>query len=344
MGVPRWLRLTVAAFSAAALVVVVALGNKWADRKLSYLPRQMLAQADPGWMDVFRKTFTIPPLGALPLRRTTEGDGCAAFTSAVRRWEPGGGRLPPSPAADSDSWRSAAADANLDQVVAAARMRGCGRTSAAFPPGDSASFYLTPPPFVAINIAIQGLNLRARQRLSRHDLAGAQTDLAALLALGDQLLRHDPTTTGMTAGGQAVRVALPTYAAWAQARRDTAALARLAALKAWAEYRPPLGTNPILCQAVPDSALRMATDTSLALGWREAMLFAFASGQLITPRSVLLGVPRRSLDTLRALSRTGDTEFARLAGVALRALEEADRATPVQRWRSALLWTTQWPM
>jgi hypothetical protein len=329
---------------AAVFVLAGALCDKWADRKLNYIPRQMLAQAEPGWMDVFRTTYRIPLLAGLTLPRTTEGDGCVAFYAAVQRWQPAAAPSLEPPAPDSGLWRSVAADTNLDQVIAAARMRGCDAISRAFPQGDSASVYLTPPPYLAIQTTIQGLSLRAQQRLSHHDLAGAQNDAAALLALGDQLLRHDPTVTGLTAGGQAIRAALPAYVAWAQAQRDAAALARLAVLKAWAEYQPPLGTNPILYQAVPDSALRMATDTSLALGYREVMLFAFASAQLLTPRSVLLGVPRQRLDTLRALSRSGGTDFARLAGVAVRALEQTSRKSPVERWRTALQWARQWPM
>ena len=190
-----------------------------------------------------------------------------------------------------------------------------------------------------MRIALQALRVRAEQRLAKHDLKGARADLEALMGLGDQMLRHEITLTGMTAGEQAVRLALPSYLDLARQSGDSAAVTQLDAVQAWAAFRPTLGTNPVLYLAAPDSAFAMATDSSLALGWRQFMLYAYVAGQLSHPRAIVFGVPQAALDRLTPLSNDPNRDVARLARVARGTLERVNANTMRQRWRFAL--TTQ---
>jgi len=337
MAMARRIGLTL---SLLALLAVVAggLGYRWSARKLGYLPRQMLSQAGPGWMDAFRRTYRVPPLQGLVLPRTSDGDGSAAFYEAASAWRPPRGPKGAQPAADSAEWLRVAGDPKLDRVVAAAGLRGWDAAARALPHGDSTSFLsFRPPPFASMRVALQGLRVRADQRLAKHDLKGARTDLAALIGLGDQMLRHEITLTGLTAGSQAVRLALPGYLELARQSGDSAAVTQLNEVQAWAAYRPTLGTNPVLYLAVPDSAFAMATDSSLALGWRQFMLYAYVAGQLSSPRAVAFGVPQPALDRLAPLARDANPDVARLGSVARGTLERFNRDTMRQRWRFALI-------
>jgi len=336
MALARRIGLTL---GCVALLVVAAgcLAYRWSARKLGYLPRQMLSQAGPGWMDAFRRTYRLPPLAGLALPRTTEGDGTAAFYAAALTWRPIRAPKGPTTAADSGQWVKVAGDPKLDRVVAAAALRDWDAATQALPHGDSTSFLaFRAPPFASMRIALQGLRVRAEERLAKHDLKGARTDLEALMGLGDQMLRHEITLTGMIAGTQAVRLALPAYLDLARQSGDSAALTQLGAVQAWAAFRPTLGTNPVLYLAAPDSALAMAADSSLALGWRQFMLYAYVAGQLSSPRVVGFGVRPAALDRLTPLTSDPNRDVARLGRVARGTLERFNRDTMRQRWRFAL--------
>jgi hypothetical protein len=345
MASARRLAVGLGALVVLVFVVAAVAVHAWADRKLNEVPRIWLAQAEPGWMVVFQNANRLPEVATLGAARSSDGDGSAIFYTAAMTWRSSRARDRQATAADSAAWQAAAHDSTLDRVVAAAQFRAWDGYARAMPQRRSTDLYsLQPPPYAPTNVALQGLRIRAEERLARRDLAGARADLGALVALGEQMLRHEPTSTGMGIGGQAIRLALAPYADLARATRDTSAAAHVRRLEAWAGVQPVLGTVPGLYYAVPDSAFKMAVYTSLALGWRRFALVAFLTAHLLRPSAVVLGFPGSALDTLRSLTRDANPDFARVASVAVRTVEQTNRATIARRWWLARTWSQLFPL
>ena len=328
----RQLALALAGVVVLVVAAAAIVAYRWADRTLAGLPRQMLAQADSGWMTSFTTMNRLPDLSKLELARTSDGDGAALFYTTIAKWRGSSGRT----AADSARWTTVAQDSGLDRVVAAARMRGWDACALAMPAGDTTDFYqLKPPPLPVVNTALRGLLARADLRRASRNYAGARADLQALIGIGDQMLDHEPTLTGMTAGMQAVRLALAPLRELPGEADDSGRAREFRTAEAWASYHPSISTNPILLIAVPDSAYKMAQDSTLALGWRRWAVHAFIAGHLGQVRTVLFGFPRAGRDSLARLAANDNRDFTRVVRSALHTVAALNRASIHDRWELA---------
>jgi hypothetical protein len=335
------------AFGIVALILAFAAGGLywWADRALTAGHRLALARAPQGWLDSMRATARVPDLSAFALPRTVDGDGSVAAYDSAWRWTPpprfleAYGTLTrgrPASAADSALWRAVAADAALDQFVAAARMRGWGATARAVQGADSlyAIFAIQVPRLNGARLACQGLVMRARVRLGRRDVAGARTDLAAAVSLGEQMARREPALLGALTGRRILADALRTYGLLAAATADSALARAARPLEAWASVRR--GTNLTLLEAAPDSALVLAADTTVPLGWRSEAFSAMLFSDLLRMRGLVFGVPTATITALRRFAQDRDADLAHLARIAIATAERVNRTPKLQRWRSVM--------
>jgi hypothetical protein len=340
------LRRVAIALGIVALVLACAVAGVawWADRALTAAHRLALARAPQGWLAAMRASARVPELSAFALPRTVDGDGSAAAYDSAQRWKSPpqfpaayesltGGR--PAGAADSAVWRAVATDTALDRLVAAARRRSWDATVRATLGADSTDLFAVAAPRAGDALrGCQGLIMRARLRLARHDLAGARTDLAAAVAIGEQMARREPTLVGALAGQRILAEALGAYGALAAASRDSGLARAAGAAEAWAGTRR--GTDLTLLEAAPESALVLAADPTVPLGWRGEALAAVLFSDLTRLRGLVFGVPASTLDALRAFATDRDPDFARLARVALATADRINQAPRSRRWRSIL--------
>jgi hypothetical protein len=335
VGIALGIVALILAFAAAGLYW-------WADRAMTAGHRLALARAPQGWLDSMRATARVPDLTALALPRTTDGDGSAAAYDPALRWTPppefrtAYGALTrgrPATATDSAVWRAVAADAALDRFVAAARLRGWDATARATSGADSANLFgVEMPRSSGARDACEGLVMRAQVRLGRRDVAGARTDLAAAVALGEQMARREPTLLGALTGKRILAEALRAYAALAAASGDSARARAAGTAEAWAANRR--STNLTLLEAATDSALALAADTTVPLGWRGEALAAILFSDLLRVRGLVFGVPASTIDAIRPLADDRDPDFARLARVALATAARINQVPIGRRWRS----------
>jgi hypothetical protein len=334
------------AFGIVVLILAFAAGGLywWADRAMTAGHRLALARAPRGWLDSIRATARVPDVSAFALARTEDGDGSAVAYDTTARWQappqfPAAfGTLTrdrPATAADSALWRTVAADTALDRFVAAARLRGWDATTRATRGPDTLNiFALQLPRLNGARLACQGLIMRARMRLGRRDAAGARTDLAAAVALGEQLARREPTLLGALTGKRILAEALRAYGVLAAATGDSALARAARPVEAWAGERR--GTNLTLLEAAPDSALVLAADTAIPLGWRSEALTATLFSDLLRIRGLIFGVPASTIAALQPFARDRDADLAHLARIALATAEHINQTPKTQRWRSVL--------
>jgi len=332
------------AFGIVALILACAAAGLywWADRAVTAGHRLALARAPEGWLGAMRATARVPDLAAFALPRTVDGDGSAAAYDSALRWTPpprfqaAYGTLTrdrPATASDSTLWREVAADAALDRFVAAARLRGWDATARATEGGDTVNLFAVElPRSSGARFACQGLIMRARMRLARRDVAGARTDLAAAVALGEQMARREPTLLGALTGKRILAEALRAYGVFAAATGDSALARAARTAEAWAGSRR--GTDLTLLEAAPESALALAADATVPLGWRGEALAAILFSDLLRIRGLVFGVPASTVEAIRPFATDRDADFARLARVALATAERINRAPKSQRWRS----------
>lgn len=282
-------------------------------------------QAPAGWMDSIRMYAQVEPeVLALALPRTEDGNPSLILLGADTGdyWRAPEhlteafnalttGRQPTTD--EAAAWRAVLADTSLDRYVRAARQRRWASLEIAISRSDTAVahnvFQLWIPRFVSTKAVAYGLVIRSRMRLERGDRARALEDVRAAIGLGEHMARREPTLIGNLIGRVIVSYGANELAHYAEITRDTALARRAAVAKAWAKGRYG-GVFRVLAVS-PDSALVIARDTALALGWRgEAMV------SLITfrrARGLLFGVPGAVIERLESLGQDPDPEFARLA-------------------------------
>lgn len=280
-----------------------------------------------GWLDTVRAATRIPDVAGLTLARTDPEDGAGAMRDTAGMRVPAGvdhayraliGTAEAN-AADSAVWRALDTSTALDRWVTAARRtewRALDRTLAA---ADSAVatrnlFALPLPSFNLVRRAGYGLVLRGLRRAQRGDGAGARTDLGAAMALGEQLARREPTMMGVMVGRAVMSASATGWLRLGERAHDGALVARAAAVKAWATWRPQFLGSAL--GALPDSAIALARDTTVALGVRVFAMEQMLLGALVRPWRLFVGPSRAVRDALRDLERDRDPDAARMAAIA----------------------------
>lgn len=281
-------------------------------------------QAPAGWMDSIRMYARVAPeVLALALPRTEDGNASLILLGADTGdyWRAPEhlteafnalttGRQPTTEQAAA--WRAVLADTSLDRYVRAARQRRWESLEIAISRSDTAVghnvFQLWFPRFVNTKAVAYGLVIRSRMRLERGDRARALEDVRAVIGLGEQMARREPALTG-SIGRVFASYGANELAHYAEITRDTTLARRAAIAQAWAK-----GRGGRLFRALagsPDSALVIARDTALALGWRGEAMVSLIMFQ--GARRIVFGVPGAVIERLESLGQDPDPEFARLA-------------------------------
>lgn len=309
----------------AVVLAVASTGLYWLfDRVMA---DQQERDVRSGWVDIMRAEGRVPDLAGLALERTVEGDGSALAYDSAAFWRPerdvtplfgGVTRHRPIAPRDSALWRRLASDTGLDRVVAAARMRTWNATVRAAP-GDSTWVWgLRFPAFAAFRQAMQALIVRAYWRAVHRDDAGSRADLGAVLALGDQMARREPTAPGSQFGRSWIRDAARACAELADRTADSARARRCRALFA-ASARPAFFVGSL--HARPDTAALVAADTTLPLSWRAEALQALALRSLARMRGLVFGIPRADVARVEPFLHDPDPDVARIAALTQRTAE-----------------------
>jgi hypothetical protein len=273
-------------------------------------------------MDSLRAIGRVPDLAGLVPERTDSADGSWVAYDTTRVPRRGGVDhayralvgTDTANALDSAMWRELATDTTLDALAGAAaatRWEATTRALAAYPDGARPNILLLPAPdYLRVRNAARALVIRGLMRLERRDQAGARADFAAATGIGLQMARREPTYLGFLIGRAAIASGLAGWQRWAAAARDTALAARVARLQPWAQARPA-SSGPMM--AVPDSALALAADSSVALGVRTLGLEQTLAAWVVRPRALVFGPPRRHMRALDAFTADPDPDMAAMA-------------------------------
>jgi hypothetical protein len=309
-----------------AVLAIAVLLFAW-DRRAARAAAAELDTAPPGWADSVRIAGRMPDLGDFAVPRTDSGDGAWVVYDTTRLFRLAGvehgyraliGRDTAN-AADSTLWRALATDTLLDAWAAAARAQRWSATErllATLPAGTPPTLLLPPlPQYGPARDAGRALVIRGLQRLQRGDRAGARADLAAATGLGAQMVRREPTYLGTLIGRAAIASGLSGWQRYGVVTGDTALASRATRLRDWATSRP--GATGGLLLAAPDTAIAIASDTSLALGTRTFAMEQLLAAWFLRPRGLVFGPPARVKAALAALAADPDPDMARMGAIAV---------------------------
>lgn len=347
-------RLVWIGLSLVLLIVVVGLGAVYVilTRAADDAHQAALRRAPAGWRDSVRYYGTVPPdAAALAIARTADLNGAellwdtvpplhasGAAGAAIERMARG---LNVS-AGDTALGRDAAADTALSRVATMARARRWESLTLSLARADTATAHniltLPLPHYSRVRDGARALLVRARLHLAAGRTAQARDDAATALSLGDWMARREPTILGFIVGRVIIHRSAVVLQAAATAEGDTVQATRCARLAAWSERRDLRWFG--LATAVPDSALALANDAALALGWRAEAMSAAVLGSLARPAGVLFGPPRRLRAAVAALEGRGDADFARLIRINAATAQWLDDLGPRERLR--LFGTVGW--
>lgn len=318
-------RILAGAGCVTILVLLAGAALLWnLERQAARRAAQDAADAPPGWMDSLRITGRVPDLAGLAIASADTTDGAWLVYDTTRTFRPGGVDhayrallgTDTANAADSALWTAVAADTTLDGFATAAhagRWEATTRALAAFPAGARPNVMLLPSPdYLRARTVARALIIRGVLRLQRRDQDGARADFAAATGIGLRMARREPTYLGFLVGRAVVASGLAGWQRYAAATRDTALAARVARLQPWAQRRPA-SAGPLM--ALPDSALALAADTTLALGVRTLGMEQVVAAWIVRPRALLIGPPRRNVRALATFTTDPDPDVARMAGV-----------------------------
>jgi hypothetical protein len=306
--------------------------------------RAMLAAMPTGWTTLIRQRATLPgAVLALEPSRGAAGNGALAvydtvpgvwtifeIDSAFARISQGR----PEPR-DEFIITEVLHDPALDRLAEYAAMRRWEGLDLAVSRSSAAAAHdllmLRNPDYRHIRAATAALALRGWIRTERGEHAAAWRDLRAAVGIGAMLARHEPTMAGFLAGRAAIHAGATALQHLALIARDPVLADRAAEAAAWSA--PSTASDYDVLAAAPDTALALARDTTIALGWRVEALVATIKGPLARPAVRLFGMPRRTARSLEALADGARGEFAQLVRMAVGSVRAIDELGPRGRSR-----------
>jgi hypothetical protein len=334
----RW--LTIGVFGALVAAVVGGGGYVWwLERQLARNGALAVAGTPPGWMDSIRAVRALPAeVERLALPLTEDGDATPLLLGSAHSFDWGLAmpaqtvynglvlRHQVSPA-DSMHWKAIALDTTLERYVRAARQRRYQPLETLLARSDSGArhnfFAMAVPRFAQTKGVAYGLAVRSRWRRAHVDRRGADQDVAAILRLGAQLYRRDPTLIGCLVGQSMIgigAVELPSGPAVGE-------------IGNWMRRARRASEYSRLLQLFPDTAVAVAADTAMPLGWRTEALASLVYGDLIHPRQALFGLSRATAARLEPFTKDPDPQMAQTAALVLATWHWVDGLGPRGRWR-----------
>jgi len=308
--------------------------------------RALLAGMPPGWMTMIRQRATVPAsVSALEPARTMDENGAfAVYDTAMGVWtlfhmDSAYARITGSRPEPQDAFaiRELLSDAALDRWVRWAQLREWDALELILQRSEAAAgedlLRVRVPDYRPIYAATVALALRGWLRADKGERAAAERDLRAAVGLGAMLVRHEPTMAGFLAGRGALHAGAEGLQHLALLTRNSALADVAADAAGWSA--PSTASDYDVLGAIPDSALSLAADTAIALGWRAEALHSVIRGAMASPRARLFGFPRRvqrRLDEIAANSRGEFGQLARLAAGSARAIDDMGPRARMERF------------
>ncbi len=328
------LLITLVAGSAVAVGAILYLDG----RAKTYSQRE-LGAAPAGWQDSIRSAGRVPDLSGLAAERADSGDGALLLWDTTLHWSPprdfglAFARLfndSGATAADTALWALVVRDTALNRLAVFARRRewhGLDRAIAASA-RESSLVALALPRIIPLAALGRGVLLRGLSRIRQRDLAGARADFAAVTALGEHIVRGEPSLLAVLGGRRLIADAMRAYERLAAVIRDTALAGRAAAIRSWGVSRA--GRYSLLLEHSPQEAVYVARDTMLVPGVRGDAMVWVAFAQYTRPIFTLRGMGGQRRAELLALAASDDVTISRLASMVL---ADADRTNMRERLR-----------
>ncbi len=234
-------------------------------------------------------------------------------------------------------WAEAVSNPALERFVVAARQNGYESLDMMLASVDDLSepkLASVPfPGFAVVRQAALALTLRANRHRVRGELDEAAADIGAVLGLGMHLLTSSPTLVGSVVGRDILRPGLFELAHYADARDDIRLAEQVSWLGLWGIRLLDFSSLLTFLPTIPDSALRVAADTSLWPSVRIEALNMLTLGQVMRAKHVWSGADDRLLGEVESLIDDDDPQFATAAQITLGTLQWFNDLGPWGRYR-----------
>ena len=234
-------------------------------------------------------------------------------------------------------WAEAVSNPALERFVVAARQNGYESIdmmlAAVHDLAEPKLAGVPLPGYTPVRLAGIALTLRANRHRARGELDEAAADIGAVLGLGLHLLTGSPTLMGSFVGKTILQPGLFELAQYADARDDIRLAEQVSWLGLWGYRLSDFSSLLALLPTIPDSALRVAADTSLWPSVRIEALNMLALGQVMRPKHAWSGADDRLLGEVESLIDDDDPQFATAAEITLGTLQWFNDLGPWGRYR-----------
>ncbi|MCZ6761168.1 MAG: hypothetical protein O7D29_12500 [Gemmatimonadetes bacterium] len=302
-----------------------------------------------GWTDRIRNQSTPPAVLStlLPAERL---DGNAAefvdryasglgddevYASALRKLRD----EEPFSAADSAAWDSVLADSTVEFLARSASFTDYRiyHLVLARPENEGASTIISVihPEYWRLSVGARALAFRARRKLAEGDTAAAVRDIRSVFALGNHMMRADPFLEGWASGRIVVKLAAEEAETIATVNGDPDLAAAAAEILHWIEESGGMGHFFEAMVALPDSAVQLAGEESLATVWRSEALAALMITQY-RPYRIWGGTQNEIREVVTSFVDDVDPQIAGRAAFILGTMDSWDEMGVFGRWK--FLW------
>ena len=302
-----------------------------------------------GWTDTIRNQSMPPAVlsALLPAERiagnaaefvhqyASELGDDEVYASALRRLTEG----EPFSAADSAAWDSVLADSTLEFLARAASFTDYWMYDLvmARPENEGASTIISVihPEYWRLTVGARALAFRARRKLAGGETAGAVRDIRSVFALGNHMMRADPFFEGWAFGRNVIKTAAEEAENIGTANADSSLVDAAAEILQWFEESGRMGHFFEAMVALPDSAVQLAGEESLATAWRSEALAALMITQY-RPYRVWGGTQDEVREMVASFVEDADPQIAGRAAFILGTMDSWDDLGVIGRWRFLL--------
>jgi hypothetical protein len=189
------------------------------------------------------------------------------------------------------------------------------------------------PSYIPMRHAGIALTMRANRHRVRGELDETAADIGAVLGLGLHLLTSSPTLAGSGIGRNILHPGLYELAHYADAHDDIRLAEQVSWLGLWGSRLTDFSDLLAFLSTMPDSALRVARDTSLWPSVRIQALNVLTLGQVMRAKHAWSGTDDRWVAEVESLVDDDDPQFATAARLALGTLHWFNDMGPLARYR-----------
>ena len=204
----------------------------------------------------------------------------------------------------------------------------------ALPENEDATniFTVQGPLHFPVHFGAQGLALRARRKLASGQPREALNDLRRIFALGDHMMQGEFLLYGYLMGRTILRLAAQEAANYGAVTGDENMIATASEITRWHEETNNSGQLFEPMVTMRDSAIAIARDRSLVLGWRAEALASLVLGQY-RPYRIWGGIEPEVREAVAEFVNDPDPQMAKRANFIIDSMDRFDEMGMVGRWR-----------